>query len=142
MRDTDLREVDFVVLRGNTPEFAVEAIGGSRRCPNICSEHTSRYITGMKNAANHRLREQDIPYFCWDRPWTVREIRERLQIARGLERDSLAAWIMREAAFRDVCQFLSPAEARELLPRVMPQLGRWKEFWQYILGIWREMGRI
>jgi hypothetical protein len=96
----------------------------------------------MKKAANHGFSEQEIPYFCWDRPWTVREIRERLQAAEGMERDKLAAWIMREAAFRDVWQFLSPAEVRELFPRVMLQLGRWKEFWQYILGTWRELGKI
>ena len=93
-------------------------------------------------AVSHRFRSSDIPYFCWDRPWTAGEIRRRLASAEGIERDRLIAWIMREAAFRDVWQFVSPREVDDALPRILPQLGRWKEFWQHILGTWHELGRI
>ncbi len=36
LRDTDLREVDFVVLRNKTPEFAVECKSGERRASPAC----------------------------------------------------------------------------------------------------------
>jgi hypothetical protein len=88
------------------------------------------------------LAEGDVPYFCWDRPWTVAEIRRRLAAAQGVERDRLTAWIMREAAFKDVWLFLTPAEVRDALPRVSPMLGRWRAFWPYLIGRWHELGKV
>jgi len=54
----------------------------------------------------------------------------------------LAAWIMREAAFPDVWQFLTPEEAWQQLNEVEPLLGRRRAFWRYILNTWHEMGRV
>lgn len=83
-----------------------------------------------------------IPHFCWDRAWTVADIRTRLAEARGTEYDRLLAWLLRECSFRDVWRFVTPEQVAEALPRITRQLGRWREFWPYILGAWRELGRI
>lgn len=83
-----------------------------------------------------------IPSFCWDRKWTVADMRSELEKARGFQRDQLAAWILREAAFREVWLFHTPREVAELLPWVEPFLGRWKKFWKYTIGQWVELGKI
>ena len=89
-----------------------------------------------------KFRDNDIPYFSWDRPLTVREIKERLRSSSGLERARLAGWIMREAAFADVWQFLTPKEACSQLDELEPFLGRRRAFWQYILNAWHELGKV
>jgi hypothetical protein len=88
------------------------------------------------------LREDEVPYFCWDRPWTVRQIREFLRTAQGAERTRLAAWILREASVADVWQFLSPREVWTQLDALAPLLGRRREFWRYLLNTWHELGRV
>ena len=37
-----------------------------------------------------------IPYICWDRHWTVGEIRRRLQLEDSDEKFRVLAWLMRE----------------------------------------------
>ncbi len=83
-----------------------------------------------------------VPYFSWDRNITDQQIKERLNTLSGPERDKLIAWIMREAAFRDVWQYVTPEEVADCLPRIQHSLGRWKDFWNYITGAWRELGKI
>jgi hypothetical protein len=87
------------------------------------------------------LPDDTIPYFCWDRRLTVAEIKARLAAASGLERVRWASWIRREAAFEDVWTFLSPEEVRDHLTELRPFLGRKKEFWQYIIETWHELGK-
>jgi hypothetical protein len=81
-------------------------------------------------------------YFCWDRKLTEDEIREQLKHFQGTERDQLLAWLLCEAAFHDVWRFLTPLEVAAVLPRIQNSLGRWKDFWNYITGAWRELGKI
>ncbi len=88
------------------------------------------------------LRDHEIPYFSWDRQATVGEIRARPAIASGLEWVRLAAWIMREAAFADVWRFLNPKIVRDNLAQIEPFLGRKRDFWRYIIGVWHELGKI
>ncbi len=89
-----------------------------------------------------KWREDEVPYFCWDRPRTVAQVREALQTARGAERLRLTAWIMREAAFADVWEFLSPHEVWAEFGDLERRLGRRRGFWRYILKTWHELGRI
>ncbi len=89
-----------------------------------------------------QIKEDEVPYFCWDRPWNAAEVRRRLADAKGVERDRLMAWIMREAAFSDVWYFLRPKEVYDAFPRLEPFLGRWRDFWKYILSTWHELGKI
>ena len=91
---------------------------------------------------SNTFREDEVPYFCWDRSWTVRQIREALRSAQGVERTRVAAWILREAATADVWQFVSPQEVWAQLDVLEPLLGRRRGFWRYILNTWHELGRL
>ena len=82
------------------------------------------------------------PYFCWDRNLTEQEIKDQLKTLKGLERDRLIAWILREAAFKNVWTFLTPQEVFNSLPRIQYWLGRWGDFWNYITKTWHELGKI
>ena len=88
------------------------------------------------------MNGNEIPYFCWDRPWSVAEIRRRLDSASPEEWIRLAAWIMREAKFQDVWEFLSPRTVFERFPELKRHLKPTTEFWDYILKTWHELGRI
>ena len=100
------------------------------------SAHKSQPI--MKTS----FEETDIPYFSWDRKITVAEIRAELAATSGAEWDRLTSWIMREAAFPDVWEFVSPQEVAERLPHLSPFLGRKRDFWQYIIRQWHELGKL
>jgi hypothetical protein len=89
-----------------------------------------------------KMKDDRVPYFSWDRNLTEKEIETRLKLSSGVEKDRLIAWILREAAFRDVWKYLTPQEVYECLPRIQHLLGRWKDFWNYITGAWHELGKI
>ncbi len=88
------------------------------------------------------LLENEVPYFCWDRAITVSEIRRQLAEQSGVDWLNTAAWIMREAAFEDVWQFLSPREVSAHLDEIEPFLGRRRDFWKYIIREWHELGKL
>lgn len=91
---------------------------------------------------NENKNGGNIPYFCWDRNLTEAELKDQLKQLEGAERDRLVAWLLREAAFKEVWRFLTPKEVAECLPRIQPYLGRWRDFWNYITGAWHELGKI
>lgn len=88
------------------------------------------------------LEPDAIPYFSWDRRLTVRQITDLLRTKSGVEQYRLAAWIMREAVFDDVWKFLQPRWVRDHFDELAPLLGRKREFWKYILGMWHELGKL
>jgi hypothetical protein len=88
------------------------------------------------------LSDHEIPYFCWDRPLTVGEIKQKLRTTSGTEHERLVAWILREAAFDDVWQFVSPSEVSAVLPHIEPFLGRKREFWNYIIREWHALEKL
>ena len=85
--------------------------------------------------------EDHIPYICWDRKWTVGDIRRRLQAEDSNERFRIMAWLMRELKPSEVWFFLSPAQVYKDLPAIEPFLATSKSFWQYLLGTWHELGK-
>lgn len=89
-----------------------------------------------------KIEDHEIPYFSWDRAMTAGTMRESLSATSGFEWCRMAAWILREAAFRDVWQFLNPEEVRDNLPDLEPLLGRKKAFWTYMINIWHELGKL
>jgi len=56
-----------------------------------------------------RLTDTEKPSFCWDRDWTVGDIRRRLRDATGLERLLLIGRIVREGIFQGILEFLLAA---------------------------------
>ena len=82
-----------------------------------------------------------IPYFLWDQPITVAELRRRL---RGSQEERLRylATILREAREPDVWRFTTPQEVVREWNHLEPRLGRRREFWRFLLAQWRELGLI
>jgi hypothetical protein len=84
-------------------------------------------------------REDAIPYFLWDAPMTVRELRQRLA-GSDEERTYLLGKILREAREPDVWLFTTPEEVGARWNALQRHLGRRREFWSFLLEQWRELG--
>jgi hypothetical protein len=83
-----------------------------------------------------------VPYFLWDDPITVAELRRELATASEPERLRLLGRVMREARDTEVWKFTTVAEVVRLFPKLRAHLGRRLAFWEYLLGLWRELGII
>ncbi len=81
-----------------------------------------------------------VPYFLWDDPMTLRELRERMATASPPERARLLGKIVREARDTDVWRFITPQELAERWNELAPHLGRRRRFWEFLLAAWREEG--
>jgi hypothetical protein len=80
------------------------------------------------------------PYFLWDEPTTVAQLRSAIEKASPEEWARLVGKVMREARDTDVWHFVSPRavwERRSLLERYW---GRRRAFWQYLLEGWYKDG--
>ncbi|WP_437948163.1 hypothetical protein WME98_47045 [Sorangium sp. So ce296] len=84
--------------------------------------------------------ENAIPYFLWDDPMPVHEVRRRLATASPPERDRLLGKILREARDPDVWRFTSPEEVAERFSSLSRQLGRRRAFWEFLLNRWHKEG--
>jgi hypothetical protein len=80
-----------------------------------------------------------VPYFLWDEPMTVAELRARLGTASPPERSRLLGKVLREARDTDVWRFTSPTEVQLLWPELSRHLGRRRPFWEFLLRQWREL---
>jgi hypothetical protein len=83
-----------------------------------------------------------IPYFLWDEPMSVAQLKARLQTASCAERVRLLAKIMREARDIDVWKFTTPNEVRQLWPELNLHLGRRRAFGEFLFSRWRIEGFI
>lgn len=81
-----------------------------------------------------------VPYFLWDDPMTVAEVKVRLKSASEPERLRLLSLILREARDPDVWLFVSPEEVVRLWPRLADRLGRRRSFWEFLLERWCRLG--
>ena len=96
----------------------------------------------MKNA-NLSTEIKDpaaIPYFLWDEPMNVAQLKERLRSASFPERVRLLGKIMCEAQDTDVWEFTSPEEGRQLWPELCMHLGRRRAFWEFLFCRWQIEG--
>jgi hypothetical protein len=83
---------------------------------------------------------EGVPYFLWDEPMTLSELRARLQGASRAERLRLLGRILREARDTDVWRFTTPAEVTASWTELERYLGRRRAFWQFLLGRWKDLG--
>jgi hypothetical protein len=81
-----------------------------------------------------------IPYFLWDEPMSVAQLKERLCDASRPERVRLLAKILREARDTDVWKFTNPDEVRQLWPELSMHLGRRRAFWEFLFKRWQIEG--
>lgn len=84
-------------------------------------------------------RDDAFPYFLWDQPITVAELRRRLN-EWPEERWHLLGTILREAREPDVWLFTTPQEVAREWERIEPHLGRRRPFWEFLLSSWRALG--
>jgi hypothetical protein len=84
-------------------------------------------------------RDESIPYFLWDEPMTMRELRKRLERSEA-DRIRLLGKILREAREQDVWLFTTVEEIVGRWDQLERYLGRRRDFWQCLLGRWREQG--
>ena len=87
------------------------------------------------------LSEEDkTPYFLWDEPTTVRQLRERLSSGDPKQWHYYAAKIMREARYDDVWRFLSLQDVNRSWDSLRPILGRKKDLWEFLFSVWKRHG--
>lgn len=87
-------------------------------------------------------RDEVVPYFLWDQPMTVAELKRRLASASPPERLRLLAKILREARDPDVWRFTTPQAVLACWDDLSRHLGRRRVFWEYLLERWRADGLI
>lgn len=56
------------------------------------------------------LDDDAVPYFLWDEPMTVAQLRERLEHASSPEHERLLGKVLREARDPDVWRFTTPRD--------------------------------
>lgn len=110
------------------------------------AEPSSPVLVGPTNPGLATRLELDlddddaIPYFLWDDPMTVREVRERLSSASPPERDRLLGKILREARDPDVWRFTTPGEVAARFEALSRHLGRRRAFWKFLMSTWKQEG--
>ena len=82
------------------------------------------------------------PYFVWDQPLTVADLRDRLSHADPDEKLTWMARILRDARFDDVWRFVTLDDILSRWPLLAARLGRRRPFWTWILDRWRADGLI
>lgn len=87
-------------------------------------------------------RDDAVPYFLWDEPMTVAELRVRLATASREEGTRLLGKILREARDPDVWMFTTPDAVLDRWSDLSRHLGRRRAFWEYLLNRWRADGLI
>jgi hypothetical protein len=83
-----------------------------------------------------------VPYFLWDEPMTVAELRYRLLHASDPERTRLLAKILREARDTEVWSFTTPESVARDWKALSLHLGRRRAFWEFLLTSWATQGRL
>ena len=86
--------------------------------------------------------DDTVPYICWDRDWTVADIRSRLRTTQGVERHRLIAWLMRELKTTEVWFFLKPEDIQREFEGVSRWLGPARNLWVHLLRMWHELGKL
>ena len=98
--------------------------------------------TGAISLSSDLSDPQAVPYFLWDEPMTVAELRERLRTASPPERTRLLGKILREARDTEVWMFTTPAEVAKSWSAISRNLGRRRAFWEFLLRSWSQQGRL
>lgn len=83
-----------------------------------------------------------VPYFLWDQPLTVAELRQRLRTASTEEQARLLGKLLREARDTDVWKFTTPDEVWRRWAELSRHLGRRRGFWEFLLDWWHQEGLI
>jgi hypothetical protein len=96
---------------------------------------------------NYRLStnldsDSAIPYFLWDEPLTVGELKAKIANSSKEERFRFLGKILREAKDTDVWKFTTPQFVWENWNSIEKYLGRRREFWKFLFERWQAEGLI
>ncbi len=80
---------------------------------------------------------QGRPYFLWDVDMTLVQFRGLLVSDDRGVRAYLVGKLMRQAKPDDVFTFVTVKEIEDLWPDLQRYLGRSREFWTWLLDMWR-----
>ena len=83
-----------------------------------------------------------VPYFLWDEPLSLDELRRRLAGDDDGERVRLVAKVMREARFDEAVGLAPVAEIVADYQRLRRNLGRRLAFWDFLIAEWRSLGLV
>lgn len=83
-----------------------------------------------------------VPYFLWDEPITMGELRRRLASGDAETRARWAGKVMREARYDETIALLPLAQILADYPLIRRHLGRRRRFWDYLLDEWRALGLV
>jgi hypothetical protein len=83
-----------------------------------------------------------VPYFLWDEPMTVAELKIRLSVSSEIEKNRLLGKILREARDTDVWKFTTPTDVWKNWNELSKHLGRRKSFWEFLFTHWKKAGLI
>lgn len=81
-----------------------------------------------------------MPYFLWDEPLTVAELKHQLAGSAPEEKARLLGKILRQARDTDVWQFTTPREVWVSWDKLEKHLGRRREFWKFLFSFWEKEG--
>lgn len=81
-----------------------------------------------------------VPYFLWDEPLTLGELRRRLTGDDAEDRLRLIGKIMREARYDEAIALVPLDDIVANYPRLRRHLGRRLAFWDFLLAEWRSLG--
>lgn len=95
----------------------------------------------MKQSLSTDLEKASaVPYFLWDEPMTVAELKRRLVEASETERTRLLGKILREARDTDVWEFTTPQAVWRDWEKLSKYIGRRRAFWEFLFEAWRKEG--
>lgn len=87
------------------------------------------------------LSEEDkAPYFLWDEPTSIRDLKRILREGPEEERVRLTAKILREARYADVWRFLTLKDLEARWKEMPHRLGRQQALWEFLVSTWRRNG--
>ena len=92
---------------------------------------------------SHDLGRDDAqPYFVWDVPLTVADLRRLLAHPDESTRTLWMARVMREARYQDVWRFLRLADVLPRYSDLRRHLGRSRALWDWLIEGWRNDGLV
>jgi hypothetical protein len=98
-------------------------------------------LDNMKSPLSTDLTKlSSVPYFLWDEPMTIAELKQKLNSASVEERNRLLGKILREARDTDVWKFTTPHEVWQNWSELTKHLGRRREFWKFLFEFWDKEG--
>lgn len=83
-----------------------------------------------------------VPYFLWDEPLTIDELRNGLMGLDSDERVRLSGKVLREARFDEALALVPLDRILAEYPAIRGHLGRRRAFWDFLVGEWLAQGLV